>query len=293
MKLLKKILMSTPVLLVIFLALVILGIAILFTGVVAVSYYTDITISVVFVSAIFFALWKHRRVRRPPFSEQFYSSEIGKKNSQRHWNLWREESKLLLVSGLLLSTISVTNYWYGFTTAPLVLLGYGTFFIVIFYLINKGPIDISELRDATYKLDNKLDAPTFFQTTLNYFIILILISGFWFYQINKNLATQREAGYEAALDLIDYKYCSNNLNVCGAVDAISSVSFKMERVDSRPGKGLRMCVWLNFKYSLQDGKYDSDYRIEEICFNPSRYGGYWSEFELGDTVADVLKQKIG
>jgi len=86
--------MSTPVILVIFLALVILGFALLFTGIVAVSYYSDITISVVFVSAILFALWKHRKVRRPPFSEQLYSDELGKKNVQRHWNLWREESKL-------------------------------------------------------------------------------------------------------------------------------------------------------------------------------------------------------
>ena len=132
MKFLKKILMSTPVILVIFLVLVILGIAILFTGVMAVSYYSDITISVVFVLAIFFALWKHRRVRRPPFSEQFYSDELGKKNSQRHWNLWREESKLLVVAGLLISTISVTNYWYGFITAPLILLGYGTFLLLPF-----------------------------------------------------------------------------------------------------------------------------------------------------------------
>ena len=293
MKFLKKILMSTPVILVIFLVLVILGIAILFTGVMAVSYYSDITISVVFVSAIFFALWKHRRVRRPPFSEQFYSDELGKKNSQRHWNLWREESKLLLVSGLLLSTISVTNYWYGFTTAPLVLLGYGTFFIVIFYLVNKGPIDVSELRDATYKLDNKSDAPTFFQTTLNYFIVLILISGFWFYQINKNLATQREAGYEAALDLSDFGTCPSDSNICGAVDTISSVNFEMVRAEDGPGKSLKMCVSLNFKYSFQGSEYQGDYLYEDICFTPSRYGGYWSEYELEDKVRAVLRQKIG
>jgi hypothetical protein len=293
MKLLKKIFMSTPVFLVIFLALVILGFILLGTGIFALSYYSDISISVIFVAAIFFALWQHRKVRRPLFAEHFYSDESDKKNSQRHWNLWREESRFVLISGLLVSTLSVTNYWYGFTTAPVVFLVYGAFFIIIFYLINNGPFDVSDLKLAASKLDGNKAVPTFFQVTMNYFIILILISGFWFYQINKNLATQREAGYEAALDLIDFRYCTYNLNVCGAVDTISNVNFAMERVEGEPGKSLKMCVRLNFKYSLQDGAYDSDYRPEEICFSPSRYGGYWSEYELQDNVRDVLKQKLG
>jgi|688.fasta_scaffold331414_2 hypothetical protein len=293
MKLLKKILMSTPVLLVIFLVLVILGFILLGTGIFALSYYSDISISVIFVATIFFVLRKHRKVRRPLFTEHFYSDESSKKNVQRHWNLWREESRFVLASGLLVSTLTVTNYWYGFTTAPVVFLVYGAFFIIIFYLINNGPFEVSDLKLSVSKLDGNKAVPTFFQVTMNYFIILILISGFWFYQINKNLATQREAGYEAALDLIDFSYCNYNLNVCGAVDLISNVNFAMERVEDGPGKSLKMCVRLNFKYSLQDGEYDSDYRDEEICFSPSRYGGYWSDYELEGNVRDVLKQKIG
>ena len=293
MKLLKKIFMSTPVLLVIFLALVILGFILLGTGIFALSYYSDISISVIFVATVFFALWQYRKVRRPPLSEHFYSVESEKKHIQRHWNIWRGEFRFFLVLGLLVSALTVTNYWYGFTTAPVILLVYGTFFIIVIYEINRGPIDVYELKLAASKIDGNKAVPTFFQVTMNYFIILILISGFWFYQINKNLATQREAGYEAALDLIDFRYCTYNLNVCGAVDTISNVSFAMERVEGEPGKSLKMCVRLNFKYSLQDGAYDSDYRPEEICFSPSQYGGYWSEYELQDNVRDVLKQKLG
>jgi len=285
--------MSTPVLLVIFLALVILGFIILFTGFFALSYYSDISISVIFVVAIFSALWQYRKIRRPPLSEHFYSDDSDKKLIQRHWDIWRGESRLFLVLGLLVSTLTVTNYWYGFTTAPIILLVYGTFFIIVFYEINRGPIDVYQLKVAASKLDGNKAVPTFFQVTMNYFIILILISGFWFYQINKNLTTQREAGYEAALDLIDFTYCTYNLNVCGAVATISNINFAMERVEDGPGKSLKMCVRLNFKYSLQDGAYESDYRPEEICFSPSRYGGYWSEYELEDNVRDVLKQKIG
>lgn len=67
----------------------------------------------------------------------------------------------------------------------------------------------------------------------------------------------------------------------------------MVRAEDGPGKNLKMCVWLNFKYSIQGSEYQSDYPYEEICFTPSRYGGYWSEYELEDKVRAVLRQKIG
>jgi hypothetical protein len=293
MKFLKKFFLSTPVVLVIGLAVIILGIVLLFSGVYVISSYSDITISAVLVLAIFFALWQHRKVRRPPLSENFYSDETEKKNRARHWNIWREESRFFLVLGLLVSTLTVTNYWYGFTTAPIILLVYGTFFIVILFAINKGPIDVYELKLAASKLNDGKAVPTFNQVTLNYFIILVLISGFWFYQINKNLSIQKEAGYEAALDLIDVGYCPYNSNVCGAVDTISDVNFAMERAEDGPGKSLRMCVRMTFKYSMYGGEYDSDYRSEEICFSPSQFGGYWSDYELNSNVKEVLKQKIG
>jgi hypothetical protein len=293
MKLLKKFFLSTPVVLIIGLAVIILGIILFFSGIFALSYYSDISISVIFVAAIIFALWQHRKVRRPLFAEHFYSDESDKKISQKHWNLWREESRLVLISGLLVSTFSVTNYWYGFTTAPVVFLVYGAFFIIVFYLINNGPFDVSDLKLAASKLDGGKAVPTFSQVTLNYFIVLVLISGFWFYQINKNLSIQKEAGYEAALDLIDVSYCPYNSNVCGAVDTISDVNFAMERAEDGPGKSLRMCVRMTFKYSLYGGEYDSDYRNEEICFSPSQFGGYWSDYELYSNVKAVLKQKIG
>jgi hypothetical protein len=285
--------MSTPVLLVIFLVLVILGFILLGTGIFVLSYYSDISISVIFAAVIFVALWQHRKVRRPPLSENFYSEEPDRKNLERNWNVWREESRIFLVLGLLISILTVANYWYGFTTAPIILLVYGTFFIVILFAMNKGPIDVYELKLAASKLNGGKAVPTFNQVTLNYFILLVLISGFWFYQINKNLSIQKEAGYEAALDLIDVGYCPYNSNVCGAVDTISDVNFAMERAEDGPGKSLRMCVRMTFKYSLYGGEYDSDYRNEEICFSPSQFGGYWSDYELYSNVKAVLKQKIG
>ena len=140
MKILKRILLSTPVVLSFGLAVIVLGFILLFAGIMAIATYLEVFISVIFIVFIGFLLLKYKQFRKPLIWHSEFTPESEKQIQLIHAKNWKEESKFTLILGLLLSTITVANYWYGFVAAPFVFFLYSSFCIYIFYLSDKGQI---------------------------------------------------------------------------------------------------------------------------------------------------------
>jgi membrane protein implicated in regulation of membrane protease activity len=241
--------MSTPVVLTFGLAVIVLGFILLFTGIYALSYYTEISISVGYVFIVVFVLSKYRQFRKPPLKYYGDSTENERITKAEHTKLWNIESRYVSVSSLCLAIITVTNYWYGFLTAPIILILNGLFSIAIVYLLNQGPIDVAQLKAAASRLPGNKSTSTSLQTLINYCIVLALIAGYWTFQIQKTESELKQEGYILINELSDLAYCQDYQSKCVAVDKISQVSFKKIRPSDGPGKVWQMCFSLNYEYS--------------------------------------------
>lgn len=185
MKFLKRILSSTPVVLILGLAVICVVFILLFTGIFAMAYYSEISISAGYAIFVLFVLSKYRRFRKPPFKYYSESTETERKIKAEQEKLWKLESRYVFVSGLGLTAITVANYWYGVVTAPIILILNGLFSIAILYLLNQGPIDVAQLKAAASMLPGNKSTSISSQTFINYCIVLVLIAGYWTFQIQK------------------------------------------------------------------------------------------------------------
>ena len=280
MKFLKRILSSTPVVLIFGLAVICVGFILLFTGIFAISYYSEISISAGYAIFVLFVLSKYRRFRKPPFKYYSESTETERNIKAEQEKLWKLESRYVFVSGLGLTTITVTNYWYGFVTAPIILILNGLFSIAILYLLNQGPIDVAQLRAAVSRLPGNKSTSTSSQTLINYCIVLVLIAGYWTFQIQKNESELKQEGYILINELSDLAYCQDYERQCVAVDKISQVNFKKIASTDGPGKVWQMCFSLNYEYARYGNNYDSDYRLKDYCFSNEYYGNSWPQSDI-------------
>ena len=294
MKFLKRILSSTPIVLIFGLAVICVGFILLFTGITLIASYLEVFISILFFLFIGYLLLMYKKFRKPSLWETEYTSESEKQLQLVLAKNWKEESRFTLILGLLVSGIVVANYWYGFVAAPFVFFLYGSFCIYILYLCDyKGQMGVSNLKSTSSQLLSNVNSSSFVRTVINYFVVLTLISGYWLYQIQKNESSQKESGFATILDLSDYRYCSLSENICGAVDTIINVRFIKVKSEDGPGKIMKMCSDITFKYSINESGYREDWNPEEVCFMPSIFGGYWSEYESQDAINLILKSKIG
>ena len=280
MKFLKRILSSTPVVLIFGLAVICVGFILLFTGIFAISYYSEISISAGYAIFVLFVLSKYRRFRKPPFKYYSESTETERNIKVEQEKLWKLESRYIFVSGLGLTAITVTNYWYGFVTAPIILILNGLFSIAILYLLNQGPIDVAQLRAAVSRLPGNKSTSTSSQTLINYCIVLVLIAGYWTFQIQKNESELKQEGYILINELSDLAYCQDYERQCVAVDKISQVNFKKIASTDGPGKVWQMCFSLNYEYARYGNNYDSDYRLKDYCFSNEYYGNSWPQSDI-------------
>ena len=280
MKFLKRILSSTPVVLIFGLAVICVGFILLFTGIFAISYYSEISISAGYAIFVLFVLSKYRRFRKPPFKYYSESTETERDIKLEQEKLWKLESRYIFVSGLGLTAITVTNYWYGFVTAPIILILNGLFSIAILYLLNQGPIDVAQLRAAVSRLPGNKSTSTSSQTLINYCIVLVLIAGYWTFQIQKNESELKQEGYILINELSDLAYCQDYERQCVAVDKISQVNFKKIASTDGPGKVWQMCFSLNYEYARYGNNYDSDYRLKDYCFSNEYYGNSWPQSDI-------------
>jgi hypothetical protein len=291
MKFLKRILSSTPVVLTFGLAILCVGFILLFTGIFVISSYSEISISAAYAIFVIFVLSKYRKIRKPPFKYYEFSTEPERKIVVKQEKLWKVESRYIIVSGLCLTTITVTNYWYGFVTAPLILILNGLFSIAILYLLNQGPIDVAQLKAAASRLPGNKSTSTSSQTLINYCIVLALIAGYWTFQIQKNESELKQEGYIFINELSDSAYCKDYQNKCVAVDKISRVSFKKIRSLDGPGKVWQMCFSLNYEYSSYGNNYEPDYRLKDYCFSNQYYGNSWPENTIQSEVYKNLERE--
>jgi hypothetical protein len=76
--------MSTPVVLMLGLGVIVIGFILLFTGIFALSYYSEISISVGYISFVMFVLSKYRRFRKPPLKYYGDSTEAERNIKVEH-----------------------------------------------------------------------------------------------------------------------------------------------------------------------------------------------------------------
>jgi hypothetical protein len=294
MKFLKRILSSTPIILIFVLAVICVGFILLFTGIVLIASYLEIFVSFLFFLFIGYLLLIYKKFRKPSLWESEYTPESEKQHQLVLAKNWKDESRFTLIFGLLVSGITVANYWNGFVAAPFVFFLYGSFCIYILYLCDyKGQMGVSNLKSTSPQSLGNVNSSNFVRTVINYFVVLTLISGYWLFQIQKNESSQKESGFATILNLSDYRYCSSSENICGAVDSIKNVRFLKVKSEDSPGKIMKMCSFITFKYSINESDYREDWEPEEVCIKPSTFGGYWSEYESQEAINVILKSKIG
>jgi len=139
---LKRIFSSTPVTLVLGLAIIVIGLISVFTALFAISYYSEISISIGFIALIVVLIVQYYKFRKPNLQIYDWSNDSQKELKSVNEKLWKEELKLIIGSGVFVSIITIGNYWFGIITAPIIFFIYGFFCITVLYLMNKGQIDV-------------------------------------------------------------------------------------------------------------------------------------------------------
>jgi hypothetical protein len=158
--------------------------------------------------------------------------------------------------------------------------------------MEKGTINVSQLKSAASNLPSTVKSPMFSQTLVSYFIVLVLASGYWAFQIQKNESQLKQDGYSLVNELSELAYCQNSQTQCVAVDNISRVGFeKIDSVDG-PGKVWQICFSLNYAYSKYGNFYESDYRLDDYCFINNEYASGWPQLEMEDEIYKYLRQEI-
>jgi hypothetical protein len=290
MSFLKRIFSSTPVTLVLGLAIIVIGLISVFTALFAISYYSEISISVGFIALIVVLIVQYNKFRKPNLQIYDWSNDSQKELKSVNDKLWKEELKLVIGSGVFVSIITIGNYWFGIITAPIIFFIYGFFCITVLYLTNKGQIDVKSpypIYSKTSDTNVQIGVP---RTLINYSIALVVVSAIWAFQIQKNESQLKQDGYSLLNEISDLTYCQDFQVNCVGVDSVKSVSFKKVDSPDGPGKVWEMCFGLNYEYSRFGGYYQSDYRIEDYCFSNEYYGNSWGQSEMESEIYKRLKQ---
>jgi hypothetical protein len=294
MHLLKRFISSTPVVLIFGLTVIVIGFLLIFTVLSAIVYYFEIAASVGCIFLIVLLIFQYVKFRKPYLELYDWTpdsqKEIQKQKKLMNKKLWNEEFKLITFSGLFVAITTVTNYWYGVVTAPIIFFIYGFYCIVILFLMWKGRIgdeNSALAKSRTPELKNQLGIP---RTLINYAVILSLISAFWFFQIQKNESQLKQDGYSILNEVSELRYCQDYQSRCVSIDGIKSVNFKKVDAADGPGKVWEMCFSANYEYSKFGGYYESDYRYEDFCFSNEYYGNSWGQSDIESGIYTRLKQ---
>ena len=292
MKFLKKIISSTPVVLILFLSVFFLGLILLTSGIFIILSFIEITITIVYLILMVFMILEYKRKRQPIIIYYSHSSESEKLLNDQLARIWKEEYLYVRIFTILISISTVINYWYGFILAPIVLVINSAFFLIVLSLIEKGSVDISESNLAVSHLPGEPKVKFFSKTAINYFVILLLVAGYWTFQIQKNESQIKQDGYSILNELNDLKYCQNYQAGCVQVGSITNITFKKIKATSEPGKSWQLCFKLNYEYSKFGNTYLSDYRFVDYCFDNDTYNKGWSISQIEDEIYSNLKEEV-
>jgi len=269
--------LSGPLALLLVLGLFGLGIVALFAGTLLLATYNYITLNVIFAIPIFVLM------------KNYFSSF---RKSIPGGTSWKNESKAVVIVGLLLLTLISVNYWQGIVTAPIALFVYGVYCISITYLVSKDGKEsaLKNATDSSYRflpLSSKIP-----KWVIGNLIALLVLSGYWFTEIQKNEQISKDEGTQRALGLADYSvYFGPPSKAAVRVDNIGSVDFKKVDSTEEPGKILEMCITIWLEGSRDGYYYEKLYPSEKVCVNESTWSSGWSEYELEEEIKRIVKEK--
>lgn len=267
---------SGPLALLLVVGLFVFGFTLITVGTVLLVEYFYILLTVFFAVPIILLLRIYLKDRKLMLSE----------------SSWRFESRLVFVSGLLLITLISFNYWEGVVSAPIALFVYGFYCTSIVYLISKDGREsaLKNATDSSYQfvpLSSKI--PKWF---IGNIFALLVLSGYWFTEIQKNEQISKDEGIQQALDLADFSvYFGPPSKASIRVDYVGRVDFTKVDSSEKPGKVLEMCItiWLE---SSRDGYYfESLYPSEQVCANEGIWGSGWSKYDLEARVKELVRSK--
>ena len=278
MSFLRKILtaISGPLALLFLLGVIIFGFWALFVGTILIATYIHITLTVLFAVPIAILIRLYFKDRKSMISEAS----------------WKSESKIVVISGLLVLTLISMNYWQGVVTAPIALFIYGVYCTLIIYLVSKDGREsaLKNATDSSYRfspLSSKIP-----KWVIGNLIALLILSGYWFTEIQKNEQISKDEGIQQALDLADYSvFFGPPSKASVRVDYIDRVDFKKVDSSEEPGKILEMCITIWLEGSRDGYYYDDLYPSEEVCVTESEWGGGWSKYGLQEKIEELVKRK--
>jgi hypothetical protein len=278
MSFLRKILtaISGPLALLFLLGVIIFGFWALFVGTILIATYIHITLTVLFAVPIAILIRLYFKDRKSMISEAS----------------WKSESKIVVISGLLVLTLISLNYWQGVVTAPIALFIYGVYCTLIIYLVSKDGREsaLKNATDSSYRfspLSSKIP-----KWVIGNLIALLILSGYWFTEIQKNEQISKDEGIQQALDLADYSVIFGPPSKASVrVDYIDRVDFKKVDSSEEPGKILEMCITIWLEGSRDGYYYDDLYPSEEVCVTESEWGGGWSKYGLQEKIEELVKRK--
>jgi hypothetical protein len=278
MSFLRKILtaISGPLALLFLLGVIIFGFWALFVGTILIATYIHITLTVLFAVPIAILIRLYFKDRKSMISEAS----------------WKSESKIVVISGLLVLTLISMNYWQGVVTAPIALFIYGVYCTLIIYLVSRDGREsaLKNATDSSYRfspLSSKIP-----KWVIGNLIALLILSGYWFTEIQKNEQISKDEGIQQALDLADYSVIFGPPSKASVrVDYIDRVDFKKVDSSEEPGKILEMCITLWLEGSRDGYYYDDLYPSEKVCVTESEWGGGWSKYGLQEKIEELVKRK--
>jgi hypothetical protein len=278
MSFLRKILsaISGPLALLFLLGVIIFGFWALFVGTILIATYIHITLTVLFAVPIAILIRLYFKDRKSMISEAS----------------WKSESKIVVISGLLVLTLISMNYWQGVVTAPIALFIYGVYCTLIIYLVSKDGREsaLKNATDSSYRfspLSSKIP-----KWVIGNLIALLILSGYWFTEIQKNEQISKDEGIQQALELADYSVIFGPPSKASVrVDYIDRVDFKKVDSSEEPGKILEMCITIWLEGSRDGYYYDDLYPSEKVCVTESEWGGGWSKYGLQEKIEELVKRK--
>jgi hypothetical protein len=259
------------------LGIFIFGFWALFAGTVLIATYFEITLNVIFAVPVIVLM------------KMYFSSFRKSINSETSW---KSESKTVMISGLLLITLISLNYWQGVITAPIALFVYGLYCTSIIYLISKDGREsaLKNATDSTYRfapLSSKIP-----KWVIGNIFVLLVLSGYWFTEIQKNEQISKDEGIQQALDLADFSvYFGPPSKASVRIDSIERVDFTKVDSSEEPGKILEMCITFWLEGSRDDYYFESLYPSEKVCLTESAWGSGWSDYEIEAEVRELVRRK--
>jgi hypothetical protein len=235
-----------------------------------------ITINIAFVFGILLNLWFYRKYRKPILPV----------------DSWKRESKIVGFLGSILSLFATINYWQGFISAPIVAFVIGALGIYLNYAISQdGKKNLEKYAsDPKFKYEPILKRTP--QWVIGSLVALLVVSGYWYIEIQKNEETRKNEGIEEALSLVDFEYYQDSPSSARIkIDSVVGIEFSKVKAQEKPGKILQICIDPIMSYSRDGRFYQEIYVPTEVCFKEESTS-YWSQYSIRDVVREVLKDEL-